>query len=171
MGLRNNLQSDTDSATQAITKVILRYCRAMDRIDAQLGYTVWHEDGTADFGEAFKGSGRGFIDWVCVLHRTFDNHFHQVGNILLDVDGERATSETYVTVSLLATKDAQKLLTTSYARYVDRWSCRGGRWAIDHRQFLLDFYCTRPVDAQPGSGRRDATDLSYAILGRVGRAS
>jgi hypothetical protein len=37
---------------QAITDLIYRYCRAMDRIDPDLGYTIWHEDGVADYGEA-----------------------------------------------------------------------------------------------------------------------
>ena len=33
-----------------IDRVLKRYCRAMDRIDARLGYSVWHDDGLADYG-------------------------------------------------------------------------------------------------------------------------
>jgi hypothetical protein len=32
---------------QAVTDQIYRYCRAMDRIDHALGYSIWHPDGTA----------------------------------------------------------------------------------------------------------------------------
>jgi hypothetical protein len=87
--------------TGKITAVMHRYCRAMDRIDAKLGYSVWHDDGTADYGPFFKGSGRDFIDWVCNFHRTLISQFHQVTNILIDVMGEHATSESYVTAALL----------------------------------------------------------------------
>ena len=50
---------------QAITDQLYRYCRAMDRIDHDLGYSIWHEDGTADYGAGvWQGSGRGFVDHV-----------------------------------------------------------------------------------------------------------
>ena len=43
---------------QAITDQIYRYCRAMDRMDHEQGYAIWHEDGTADYGsDVFQGSG------------------------------------------------------------------------------------------------------------------
>lgn len=34
-------------AKQEITEQIYRYCRAMDRFDADLGYSVWHEEAEA----------------------------------------------------------------------------------------------------------------------------
>jgi SnoaL-like protein len=51
-------------------------------------------------------------------------------------------------------------------RYLDRWSCRGGRWAIDHRRWVLDFgevgrHVLNPLS---GTGARDRTDPSYAAL-------
>ena len=33
---------------QAITDLIYRYCRSMDRIDAERGYSIWHDDAVAD---------------------------------------------------------------------------------------------------------------------------
>ena len=46
-----------------ITQLVYRYCRAMDRIDHELGYSIWHEGATADYGEGlYQGSGTGFID-------------------------------------------------------------------------------------------------------------
>jgi len=37
---------------QAISDLIYRYCRSVDRIDIPLGHSIWHEDGIADYGEA-----------------------------------------------------------------------------------------------------------------------
>ena len=45
---------------QEITDLIYRYCRAMDRMDHEQGYAIWHEDGTADYGpDVFQGTGQG----------------------------------------------------------------------------------------------------------------
>src|ERR1700712_3669770 len=86
---------------QAITDQLYRYCRAMDRIDHELGYSIWHEDGTADYGAAvWQGSGRGFIDSVGVAHRGLLQHSHQVTNIIIELDGDRAASQAYVNARL-----------------------------------------------------------------------
>ncbi len=162
---------ETLIARQAISDVLMRYCRSMDRIDAELGYSVWHEDGLADYGSVFKGTGREFVDWVCMFHRTLVSHSHQIGNILIDVQGERACSETYVTVALLSPKkDEFQSMVTGRGRYLDRWSKRGGHWAIDNRQFILDFAITQDVHAQIGWSSRDTTDPSYEHLGASGAA-
>lgn len=153
---------------QAITDQIYRYCRAMDRIDAELGYSVWHEDGTADYGaEVFQGSGRGFIDFVCAQHRKTLTHVHQVTNILITLDGERAGSEAYVVSDLRAGGGDQVKHITTWGRYIDTWSKRDGRWAIDARFAVRDFAEMRDVTPAPlpDRGARDRTDPSYAVLG------
>ena len=152
---------------QAITDQIYRYCRAMDRIDHELGYAVWHEDGTADYGEAvFQGSGRDFIDHVCRQHSQLLVHSHQVTNIVIELDGERAGSEAYVTANLRMERGGKLLQMTVLSRYIDRWSKRGGRWAIDHRVAVMDMDEVREVTPmkQLDQGRRDRTDPSYAVL-------
>src|ERR1700754_4718883 len=92
------LQSVSDR--QQITDQIYRYCRAMDRIDHELGYSIWHEDGTADYGHNFQGTGRAFIDHVCQQHAGLQQHSHQVSNIIIELDGDSAGSEAYVTATL-----------------------------------------------------------------------
>src|SRR5437764_1133255 len=86
---------------QAITELIYRYCRAVDRLDKPLGYSIWHEGGLADYGESvYQGDGRGVIDFICAQHLHTLHHSHQVSNILIDLNGDRAGSEAYVTASL-----------------------------------------------------------------------
>jgi hypothetical protein len=160
----------TAVAHQAITDVMHRYCRSMDRIDAPLGYTVWHEDGIADYGKVFTGGGHEFIDWVCDFHRTLLSHHHQVGNALIAVDGDRAGSESYVTVDLLRAEGKRRILRTGRGRYIDDWSRRGGRWAIDRRRFVLNFVDEREVHIDMGWGSRDSSDPSYIVLGTLGSA-
>jgi len=154
-------------AKQSITEQIYAYCRAMDRMDADLGRAVWHETGTADYGSIFKGTGHGFIDWVNKQHSALLMHSHQVTNILVKVKGRYATSESYLTVALRHEENGHLLETVSRGRYVDRWSRRKKKWAIDHRIFIYDFGETHEVARNriDGWGRRDETDFSYAVLG------
>jgi SnoaL-like protein len=161
-------------AKQAITDVIYTYCRALDRMDWDLAQTVWHPDGTADYGAGmYQGTGPGFLEWVWTQHAGMMGHSHQITNILIDVDGAHAASEAYVTAALRLPADdgAQATEIVSRGRYVDTWSRRDGRWAIDHRRFAEDFTSTyqvtamEPADAELRTGRRDRDDPSYAVLG------
>ena len=47
-----------------IYDVLCRYCRGLDRMDKEMAYAVWHEDGTALYHGMYEGTGRGFVDWV-----------------------------------------------------------------------------------------------------------
>jgi hypothetical protein len=122
-------------------------------------------------GLCSKVLGAASIDWVCDYHRPLEGTSHQIANILIDVDDDRAKSETYVTVASLYTQGGQRLLTTGRGRYLDAWSKRNGRWAIDPRQFLLDFAVTQEApNVMMGWGSRDPHDLSYSYLGALGAA-
>jgi hypothetical protein len=152
---------------QAIANQIYRYCRAMDRVDHALGYTIWHSDGTADYGaDVYQGSGRGFIDHVCEQHRQLLVHSHQVTNVIIELDGDRAGSESYVTATLRMPRDGKLLQMTVLSRYLDRWSKRAGRWAIDHRQTVIDMDEIREVTPMKAHerGSRDRADPSYTVL-------
>lgn len=151
---------------QAITDQIYRYCRAMDRIDHELGYSIWHEDGTADYGEAvFVGSGRGFVDHVCAQHAQLLVHSHQVTNIVIELDGDRAASEAYVTAHLRMERGGKLLQMVVISRYLDRWSRREGRWALDHRQTVMDMDEVREITPMKSHEvRRDRSDPSYLTL-------
>jgi hypothetical protein len=156
---------------QAITEQLYRYCRSMDRRDIALGHSVFHEDSTADYGPgSWVGSGRGFIDHVAELHaRDFDAHSHQITNVIINLDGDRASSESYVTVALRYTEDGQPKLFRVWARYLDKWSRRDGHWAIDNRLLIIDVDELRDVAPRSASyrGARGPTDPSYAVLGEA----
>jgi SnoaL-like domain len=152
----------------AITDQIFRYCRAMDRMDHELGYSIWHQDGLADYGpEVFQGTGRDFVDHVCVQHSHLLHHSHQMSNVIIEIDGDRAGSESYVTATLRMKRGDVLKQMTVWSRYVDTWSKRDGRWALDKRIAIRDFDEIRDVTAMYDHevARRDRTDLSYTVLG------
>jgi hypothetical protein len=91
-------------------------------------------------------------------------------NLRIEVVGERAASESYVTVALRTKGGASARDILSRGRYVDRWSRRDGRWAIDHRIYLNDWTSFLPVPDEPTlpiTGRRDAGDASYAAFAEL----
>lgn len=163
-------QQDTLTALadrQAITDLIYRYCRAVDRLDVELGHSIWHEDGVADYDHGFyQGPGKGVIDLICAQHRRMLHHSHQVSNILIELAGDRATSESYVTASLRTMMDERLVQITVFGRYLDRWSRRGGRWGLDERVSIRDFDEIREVTEMKRyeSARRDKDDPSYALF-------
>jgi hypothetical protein len=150
---------------QAITEVIHRYGRSMDRVDQEIGYSVFWPDAVADYHEQmFQGTGHGFIDWVLPTHLSFfASHSHRFSNILIDVAGDRARSETYVEVTLRRIDDEGRCFDSlNCGRYVDRWERRDGEWRIIHRRYLHDIGNTVPATAGfATTSRRDRLDPSY----------
>lgn len=152
---------------QAITEQLYRYCRSVDRLDVPLGHSVFHEDATADYGPtSYQGSGRGAIDYICQAHLGLQAHSHQVTNILVELDGDRAASEAYVMAALRGEREGKPFQMQVWARYIDTWSRRDGHWAIDRRNTVIDFDSIGEVTPlhQHQWTRRDPQDPSYAVL-------
>lgn len=150
----------------AIMEQVYRYCRSVDRLDVPLGHAVFHEDSFADFGGAYTGTGRGWIDFICEEHRKFLHHSHQVSNIVIEINGDHAGSESYVTAKLRSRDDERVIQREFCARYVDTWSRRNGRWAIDRRECVIDFDSVSEVTPinENVRARRDHQDPSYTAL-------
>lgn len=152
---------------QSIIEQIYRYGRGVDRMDVPLTRACWHADGTADYKAMFEGSVDALLEWMWKVHDGMQTHSHQMSNILIELDGDRAVSETYATVALRTAGDAPRDI-IARGRYLDRWSRRDGVWAIDHRIHITDHMTTfavpSPLPAEP-AGARDRTDPSYSLLG------
>ncbi len=156
---------------QAIRDVLSRYCRGLDRMDKEMANAVWHPGGTAFYDGIFEGTGHGFIDWVWQAHAGMERHSHQITNVLIEVDDDRATSESYVTVVLwtLPDEDGQQQELVGRGRYLDRWERRDGVWAIEHRIHLLDMSSAFPLqraDVSAGASR-GTTDLSFEYIAKA----
>jgi ketosteroid isomerase-like protein len=169
--------SDTSTSTRdpelqrrldidAIRDALMRYCRGVDRLDADIISSVYHPDAHDDHaGRIFNGEtvGQGLVDWML---ETMDATSHNITNSIVEVDGDTAGSEAYTTSMHLHTVDGEQRLMLALARYVDRFERRHGEWKIIDRLVVPDF--TADVDAQVfdflSPGRRDRTDPSYSVL-------
>ena len=155
-------------AKDAITEALASYCRAVDRLDMDLGRAVFHADAVADYGAMYQGTGHGFMEFVRAAHLTMQAHSHHIGGISIRVDGDLAASECYVIVRLrAASPDGTLTDIVSHGRYVDRWERRAdGAWRIAHRRYLHTMDERRTVEGAsfPTAGSRDRDDPSYDVL-------
>lgn len=171
------------AAKQAITEVLNNYCRAMDRMDRPLALSCWHPGGTDEHTPLFSGTGEAFVDWVWTVHAPMILQRHTLSNILIEVDGDDAWSESYWTVLLRIEREGTVYDLWSGGRYVDHLRCIDGAWAFFHRRSVHDWDRVVPVDmtmenfpgpplvdiAAPDAPRylsaRSERDPSYQALG------
>lgn len=165
------MQGQPDPATladkMAIQEQIRSYCRAVDRLDIALGHGVFHEDSHADYGADFyQGPGRGVINAIITSHDGLLSHSHQVTNVLIEVNGETAGSESYVTATLRIMREDRLMQIGVWARYLDHWEKRDGCWAIVKRMVVYDHEDLREASpmGQKIRSTRDAQDPSYSYL-------
>lgn len=144
---------------EAIKRVLYNYCRGLDRMDKDLAYSVFTPSANANYYGIYEGSGHGFVDWVWGAHNAMARHSHQLSNILIDIDGNSAVSEAYVTVTLW-TAGEQPLELVARGRYLDSWAYNGEAWQITDRIHVVD---TQSANGQPvvdGVAAEYARDLS-----------
>ena len=155
---------------QACTELVYRFARGLDRVDEAIIRSVFHPDGTDHHG-AFRGDVDAFVSWVLPMLAPMERTQHVIGNVLVEVDGDRAWSEAYfVAFHDMSDAEGNPLRTTVAGRYLDRFERRAGEWRIAHRTFVSDWSASDPRtdswDRSPGSarlfGRRDRQDPVYA---------
>ena len=117
---------------RAIERVILRYCRGIDRLDRELVRSCYHADATDHHG-SFRGGVDEYLDWAWKLLERYDSTMHLIGNTLIEVDGAAARAESYGVAFHRgdATVPEHNLITGF--RYVDRFEQRGNEWRIARR--------------------------------------
>lgn len=131
-------------AKQACAEVVFRLARGLDRCDAELVRDAFHADATDDHG-IFCGSADEFVEWVIPQLLTMERTQHLIGNILVEVDGDRAWGEAYYVANHdLKGPDGELLRYTAAGRYLDRFERREGSWRIVHRLSVSDWCATVP---------------------------
>lgn len=152
---------------QEILDCIYRYCRGMDRLDADIVASAYHPDAVDNHG-SFTGLAEQFIEWAFTgLRLNQHGHHHYVMNHTCELDKNVAHTETYYLFVAHNVHDTP--YTLHGGRYVDRFERRGGRWAIAYRTSLLEWVggltqadLSPVMRMQPGCIARDRSDVSYA---------
>ena len=121
-------------AERAIYRQLVRFARAMDARDWDAIAAVTLPEATADFGTGeIVGS-----DAIIKLMRSYLDHCgptqHLLGNVLINVEGDRASSEAYVADLHLGKGEDEQLQFRTLGNYSDSWVQRDGTWYLLRRR-------------------------------------
>lgn len=157
---------------QEIEECIKRVARGLDRHDTELARSGFHPDARDDHA-LLIGSAMDMINWANEFHDAgLKSHLHLLTNILIDLHGDEAHAETYVTVVGVA-KDWTS--TVGGGRYLDRLERRDNQWRITDRITTVEWWSDPEITQQNAavsvSARQDRTDPSYERPLRVRRQS
>jgi len=176
-----------------IEKMLYRYARAIDRVDAELLKTVFWPDAVYDGGPYDGTFVTGLDEWLSHgLRNACAATQHYMINMNIDIEGDRAWSETYLLAyhRTYEGKDGvARFLGAERAaaqtqpdkpqdfmvgnRYLDSWEKRDGAWKIKTRRFVVDWCQVSGIsDETTGGalaafqyrGERSRSDQSYRRL-------
>ena len=159
-------------ARKQIHDALQRLARGIDRNDRDAILSAFHPGAFDDHGE-YKGSCEGFADYVDMLHRErYVSTTHFLGNELVVMDGDKATSETYVLAVLRFEAEGVLHDFSGHGRYLDQWERRHETWRITKRIVAFDSDRIDRVDRRAeGSqtemltkGQPSTSDPSYQLL-------
>jgi hypothetical protein len=161
------------SDREEIHRLVLSYCRAVDRLQYHDIRSVYARDGI-DHHTGFDGTADEFVAWLRSLLPRLDGTMHIVGNHLSEVVGDRAVSETYGTAVHWGTPadDPTRNFTSGF-RYVDQLVREDGQWRIAERHALREWTRVDVGHRDPEGfgprGSRDRDDLVYRFIGDLHR--
>ena len=158
-------------AKQDIYELIARYMRGLDRLDADLLRSVFHEDGWCEYGIC-NAPPFEFVDFAMGALKDHEANQHMIGNVLIDVEGDQAYGEVYFNAYHKVKAESGFNDLTIAGRYLDRYERRDGVWKIAYRSEVADWSRTEPTrdtffDEAPQSlrgGRQD--DAVYQTANR-----
>jgi SnoaL-like protein len=125
---------------QAIAELLTRYLRSVDRGDVATLRACYLPGATEDHGGLFAGPAQDYVDSVAAaLTHPRARTSHNMTNLLIDLDGDVATAESYCVTFARIKADGQYYHSFTGARMIDRLERRDGVWGISHRQLVWDW--------------------------------
>lgn len=190
--LLKTLQACADRG--AIENLLGLYCRGIDRLDLDLLKSVYHPDAIDDHG-LIRANGHEFAERIIeLLGQVCVYTQHSVTHAVIEIDGERATSESqYFGFHTIAAEEASiaSFFGPAYleeqrqsgnlerrheylcgGRYLDVLHKRDGQWRIFLRTITNEWSVCRPESVVSDGiaaavhvpGSRDRRDPVYHLL-------
>jgi hypothetical protein len=152
-------------AQSEIMRLIHLYPRGLDRLDRDLLISIGHPTATVEFTGMFSGSWVEFVDWLMGAHTSMLYNRHTIGNVLIEVDGAAAVSETTATANLIAKRSDGNLEDRIvHSRYLDRWRKDDGNWSLTRRLTVRDLRSVKIIT--PAELTSSTTYVHAADVGR-----
>jgi SnoaL-like domain len=153
---------------QAIYEVLVRYCRAIDRLDRELLTTVYHPDAWDDHGTFRAGAADAIEELVRRVRTLSKSSMHSITNVLIDLKGDSARSEAHFIAWMRFDRGEREFIRALGGRYLDSFERRAGEWRIANRVVVQEWCRIDPVTEEWKSlplfhrGQRSRDDLVYS---------
>ena len=156
---------------QAITEVLHRYCRGIDRADPETLASAYWPDAYEEHASEYTGPIEGFIEYaMAAVERMHTGH--RLSNIIINVlSPVKAVSESYVWAYHAVPPDLGEHDLIAGGRYLDVLEKRGPEWRIMHRQLMIDFIQKHRAETDLGvfgeleiTGDHHPQDRLYKLL-------
>ncbi|WP_051377486.1 nuclear transport factor 2 family protein [Paraburkholderia dilworthii] len=172
-------QSRIDALTQRVNELVaredIRTClyrinRGMDRIDAELLASGFFPDARIRWGTPEAVDFGEWLQAALAIQQKTEHVQHLIGNILIDLEGDRARVESYeIGRHLTPMGDDMKDLIIA-SRYIDTFEKRESRWRIVRRDKVVDWARimegSDPVYQHASlAGQRNSSDISFEMFG------
>ena len=126
---------------EAIRDCLYRYCRGIDRLDIELIESAYWPDASDEHGNFIARSAREFIEHAVPILKSIEMTTHFLGNVLIEIDGDRAAVESYVRAfHRMRRPDGTAYDHVSSSRFIDRMERRSDEWRIAHRIVVRDWF-------------------------------
>jgi len=135
-------------ARQEIVELVYRYAHAIDRIDCDLLESLFVPGAMLHYG-LFDGPASELVAARRAGRPGFVLTHHQIGNVLVRIDGDRARAQSYLSAVHQAVRGGRLRDEHVRARYLDRLERRGGRWLFAERTLVYDWSWTTDADSEP----------------------
>ena len=117
-----------------ITEALLRYATGIDRRDWATFRTVFTADCVLDYGEIGSFTGvEAVTEFMDQSHAMAGHTMHRLSNIVIALDGDRASARTYVDGLILAPDNASGVSAVGF--YDDDLIRTDHGWRIARRVF------------------------------------
>ncbi|MBH1997501.1 MAG: nuclear transport factor 2 family protein [Sphingomonadaceae bacterium] len=120
-------------AHHQIGQELTRFARAMDDRDWMTVKAILTEDATAELGTGPLMGSEAIIALIRQYLDACGTTQHLLGNLIVEVDGDRASSRCYVNDMHLGRNDASDPNFRSLGDYHDQWVRIDGCWRMSHR--------------------------------------
>lgn len=134
------------AARRDITDALHRYMRGLDRLDAELQRSAFHDGAFVDVG-MMAGPVDEFIAFGQGLLAGMDATHHMLGQIRIEMNGDTASGESYFQ-AWHGARDADGNPRDLFisGRYIDEYACNNGEWRITKRLLITDWVKDDPAD-------------------------
>lgn len=159
---------------QRIRLVLERYCRGIDRLDADALASVYWGDAHDNHG-IYNGPANGFAEFIIPYMRDhWTTTTHMIGQSNIAIEGDRAAAETVFIAHHIRPDGDGIADDVAGGRYADVLECRNGEWRILDRVVVMDWVYTHAGLASSAIdpdvfviGGRDAGDFGYRPYERL----